>query len=67
MPKPLELPTTTGKEAVGVTRAVEGEQIHSIAVVLDKEIDALKNNYTTVASDIEMDKAPINEFGQARE
>ena len=27
----------------------------------------LKNNYTMVASDIEMDKAPIKEFGQARE
>ena len=67
MPKPLELPTTAGKEAVGVTCTVEDEKENSIAVVLDQEIDALQINYTTVASDIEMDKAPINEFGQARE
>ena len=42
-------------------------ELPTTAVVLDQEIHALKNNYTTVASDIEMDKASIKEFGQARE
>ena len=59
----MELPTTAGKETVGVTRAVKDEKENSIAVVLDQEIDALQINYTTVASDVEMDKAPIKEFG----
>ena len=58
----MELPTTAGKEAVGVTRAVKDEKRNSIAVVLDQEIDALQINYATVASDVEMDKAPIEEF-----
>ena len=57
----MELPTTAGKETVGVTRAVNDEKENSIAVILDQEIDALQINYTTVASDIEMDKAPIKE------
>ena len=61
----MELPTTAEKEVVEVTLAVEDE--NSIAVVLDQYIDALQINYATVASDIEMDKAPIEEFGQARE
>ena len=63
----MELSTTAGKKVVDVTFAVEDEKENSIAVVLDQEIDALQINYTTVASDIEMDKAPIKEFGQARE
>ena len=67
----MELPTTTAKETVSVTRAVKDEKENVIAVILDQEIDALQINYTTVASDIEMDKAPgsyyIEEFGQATE
>ena len=55
----MELLTTAGKETVGVTRAVNDEKENSIAVILDQEIDALQINYTTVASDIEMDEAPI--------
>ena len=57
----MELPTTAGKDVVDVKLAVKN------AVVLEQEIDALQINYTTVASDIEMDQAPIKEFGQARE
>ena len=60
----MELLTTAGKETVGVTRAVNDEKENSIAVILDQEIDALQINYTTVASDIEMDEALIKEFGQ---
>ena len=63
----MELYATADKKVVDVTFAVEDEKENSIAVVLDQEIDALQINYTTVASDIEMDKAPIKEFGQARE
>ena len=57
----MELLTTAGKETVGVTRVVNDEKENSIAVILDQEIDALQINYTTVASDIEIDKAPIKE------
>ena len=63
----MELLTAAGKESVGATRAVNDEKENSIAVILDQEIYALQINYTTVASDIEMDKVPIKEFGQARE
>ena len=65
----LHTTATADKEVVDVQLAVEEE--NPIAVVLEQEIDALKINYATVASDIEMDKAPgsyyIEEFGQATE
>ena len=63
----MEQPTTAGKEVVDVTLAVDDEKENPIAVVLDQEIDALQINNATVASDIEIDKAPIEEFGQATE
>ena len=61
----LHTTATADKEVVDVQLAVKDE--NPIAVVLDQEIDALQINYTMVASDIKMDKAPIKEFGQARE
>ena len=43
-----------GKKVVDVAFAVEDEKENSIVVVVDQEIDALQNNFATVASDIEL-------------
>ena len=54
----LHTTATADKEVVDVQLAVEDEDENPIAFVLDQESDALQFNYATVASDIEMDKAP---------